>query len=77
MAGIQIRIDRQKAANGITTADYKASKYRIEGLQMACESLYRLAFPGVLLGDLDARLRSDLARWKKATTEDEKSDGEG
>lgn len=74
MAGMQIRIDRRKANDEITAADYRAAKLRIEGVRIACETLYRLEFQGVLPGDLDARLKRDMKRWKKATEADEAED---
>ncbi|WP_431941655.1 hypothetical protein [Nocardia grenadensis] len=71
MAGIQIRIDRLKATGEITNPEYRSSKLRIDGLRMACETLYRLDYPDVPSGDLEGRLNADVKRWKKATEADE------
>lgn len=74
MSGMRIRLDRRKANDEISAAEYRSAKLRIEGVRMSCETLYRLEYRDVLPGDLDARLKRDMKRWKKATEADEAED---
>jgi hypothetical protein len=71
MAGMAHRFARRKAEKTISNADYRSGSGRVAGLRMACETLLRLERPGIYPDELEAQIKSHIARWKEAAKKDE------